>query len=360
MRKLVYLSVSILVLVGGLKISLSSKFYRDYIQERKYHQAQRDIASLDGAIHEYIRKHGTSPSATQSTSAEVANPERWQDPWGNEYEYSCPGNIHKTGYDLTCYGSDGAPGGQGFAKDITLGKDMVAPVKVVKRTSLLCRQCGRPMSEQEETVEVSYKEAEQYRLTNGQYRPMLASRKGPRICARCAREAKAREQVSNITRNLRIQFSSRPADESVMPGHRIYGVHLEIVNIGSKPVSIANWRFVLGPSNYLVPDLGPPGPLADVFVDRRQIRGLFEELVSTGIPLETDRGGKELNPVDSPYYTPDIIQLSSASSSVYVLPRILLNPQLKPGHDISLDGYLVINGVRNHIGSFTIHVKHPS
>jgi general secretion pathway protein G len=41
-----------------------------------------------------------------------------QDPWGNKYVYEVSGSS-VSGYKITCYGSDGAPGGSKMAADIT-------------------------------------------------------------------------------------------------------------------------------------------------------------------------------------------------------------------------------------------------
>jgi general secretion pathway protein G len=34
-----------------------------------------------------------------------------KDPWGNAYQYSCPGSHSKAGYDLFSFGADGHEGG---------------------------------------------------------------------------------------------------------------------------------------------------------------------------------------------------------------------------------------------------------
>lgn len=39
------------------------------------------------------------------------------DPWGMPYQYPNPG-TRSTGYDLLSFGSDGMPGGEGYAADI--------------------------------------------------------------------------------------------------------------------------------------------------------------------------------------------------------------------------------------------------
>ena len=40
-----------------------------------------------------------------------------KDPWGNNYQYRFPGEHGD--YDIVSYGSDGQPGGEGEARDIT-------------------------------------------------------------------------------------------------------------------------------------------------------------------------------------------------------------------------------------------------
>ena len=43
-----------------------------------------------------------------------------KDPWQNTYIFTTPSKNGGAGtYDITCYGSDGAPGGTGSGKDIT-------------------------------------------------------------------------------------------------------------------------------------------------------------------------------------------------------------------------------------------------
>ena len=41
------------------------------------------------------------------------------DPWGNPFKYVYPGVKNPSGFDILCYGSDGQPGGEGNAADIT-------------------------------------------------------------------------------------------------------------------------------------------------------------------------------------------------------------------------------------------------
>jgi general secretion pathway protein G len=40
------------------------------------------------------------------------------DPWGREYVYLAPGQVHTDSYDVKSYGADGQPGGDGENADI--------------------------------------------------------------------------------------------------------------------------------------------------------------------------------------------------------------------------------------------------
>jgi general secretion pathway protein G len=40
------------------------------------------------------------------------------DPWGNPYQYKCPGMHHTSSFDLWSRGADGADGGEGQGADI--------------------------------------------------------------------------------------------------------------------------------------------------------------------------------------------------------------------------------------------------
>ena len=84
------------------------------------------ISDLGGALDMYKLDMGNYPS---SLEALVQSPgdDRWngpylkknkipKDPWGNEYQYSFPGNNGD--YDLASLGADAATGGEGENKDV--------------------------------------------------------------------------------------------------------------------------------------------------------------------------------------------------------------------------------------------------
>jgi len=41
-----------------------------------------------------------------------------KDPWGNVYQYASPGSDGRD-YEITTYGRDGKPGGEGYDADIS-------------------------------------------------------------------------------------------------------------------------------------------------------------------------------------------------------------------------------------------------
>lgn len=99
--------------------------------DAKRAKAASDIATLSGLLQQYRMDTDTYPTTEQGLNALRVPPSgvnNWRgpyttkniptDPWGNEYVYVSPG---PNGQDflITSYGSDGAPGGDGDAADIT-------------------------------------------------------------------------------------------------------------------------------------------------------------------------------------------------------------------------------------------------
>lgn len=91
-------------------------------------QANKSIAKADinsniaMALKLYHLDNGKFPTTAQGLNALVTSPSgapNWngpyldtlpEDPWGGPYQYKCPGNVNKTGYDLYSLGSDGEEG----------------------------------------------------------------------------------------------------------------------------------------------------------------------------------------------------------------------------------------------------------
>lgn len=103
-------------------------------EEARRQKTLIQMESIDTALKLYKLDNGGYPTTEQGLQALVESPKtgvlprNWKeggylekgkvpkDAWGNEYVYLSPGNHGE--YDLTSYGADGEPGGEGKNKDI--------------------------------------------------------------------------------------------------------------------------------------------------------------------------------------------------------------------------------------------------
>lgn len=99
--------------------------------DAKRAKAATDISTLTGCLQQYRVDCDAYPTTEDSLSAlrvAPSNANGWRgpysqkelptDPWNNEYAYESPG-PNSSDFIVTSYGSDGAPGGDGDAADIT-------------------------------------------------------------------------------------------------------------------------------------------------------------------------------------------------------------------------------------------------
>ncbi|UCD91393.1 MAG: type II secretion system major pseudopilin GspG [Desulfobacterales bacterium] len=103
-------------------------------EEAKQLKAKIQIESLETALKLYKLDNGMYPDTEQGLQALIEQPEtgmlpkKWReggylekgklpkDPWKNDFVYLSPG-VHSD-FDITSYGADGVPGGDGNNEDI--------------------------------------------------------------------------------------------------------------------------------------------------------------------------------------------------------------------------------------------------
>jgi general secretion pathway protein G len=105
----------------------------DKVDVAKVKRAQSDIRAIETALDLYRLDNFKYPTTEQGLQALVKqpadasltnyNPNGYlkslpKDPWGNVYTYASPGADGRE-YDITTYGRDGKPGGEGFDADIS-------------------------------------------------------------------------------------------------------------------------------------------------------------------------------------------------------------------------------------------------
>jgi general secretion pathway protein G len=129
-RGFTLIELLVVIIVLGLLVGLVGPRLFGRVGQSKQAAARAQIELLGAALDQYRLDVGGYPNAGQGLDALQRNPNvpNWngpylkkavpKDPWGNAYKYRCcPGQNGE--YDLWSEGSDGAPGGEGEASDIT-------------------------------------------------------------------------------------------------------------------------------------------------------------------------------------------------------------------------------------------------
>ncbi|MBE6369866.1 MAG: type II secretion system protein GspG [Lentisphaerae bacterium] len=121
------LMVVIVILV--MLASFAAPMVFKHIKNARISTAKTQLKLLEQALNDYKLDTGKYPDGDEGLQAlmeNVSDNEKWdgpyikpavpKDPWGNDYNYVCPGEHGE--YDLYSFGADGAEGGEGENADI--------------------------------------------------------------------------------------------------------------------------------------------------------------------------------------------------------------------------------------------------
>jgi len=124
------LELLVVVAIIGLLVGYVAPRYFGQVSKSEVATAKAQIDALDKAIEQSRLDTGHYPSTEAGLAALVtkpANEPKWNgaylkkavplDPWNNAYVYKQPGE--RGDFDLTSYGKDGKPGGNGEDSDLT-------------------------------------------------------------------------------------------------------------------------------------------------------------------------------------------------------------------------------------------------
>jgi len=124
------LELLVVVAIIGLLVGYVAPRYFGQVSKSEVATAKAQIDALDKAMAQYRLDTGHYPSTEAGLAALVtkpANEPKWNgaylkkavplDPWNNAYVYKQPGE--RGDFDLTSYGKDGKPGGNGEDSDLT-------------------------------------------------------------------------------------------------------------------------------------------------------------------------------------------------------------------------------------------------
>lgn len=119
----------VMVIIGLLASYVGPKYFAQ-IGKSEVKTTRAQIDALGKAIDQFRLDVGRYPTTEEGLAAIVTKPAnlpKWDgpylaksvplDPWGNAYIYKSPGEHGD--YDLSSYGKDGRPGGDGENADIT-------------------------------------------------------------------------------------------------------------------------------------------------------------------------------------------------------------------------------------------------
>jgi general secretion pathway protein G len=124
----ILVAMAIMAILSGVMVLQ----FMDSTTEAKYQRLKSDFAVIDSAILQYHSNNFFLPSTEQGLPALVTKtnispipknyPQRGYlrklslDPWGNEYQYTYPGEFGE--YDVYSLGADGEAGGEGPGLDL--------------------------------------------------------------------------------------------------------------------------------------------------------------------------------------------------------------------------------------------------
>jgi len=129
------IEIMVVVIILGLLAALVLPKFLGQEEKAKVQVAKTQIRALEGALDAFKLDNGFYPTTDQGLDALITKPvvgripDKWRDggylkparipkdPWGKDYVYVSPGSEGRE-YEITSYGADGEPGGEGNNADI--------------------------------------------------------------------------------------------------------------------------------------------------------------------------------------------------------------------------------------------------
>lgn len=129
-RGFTLLELLVVMVIIGLLVGYVGPKYFSQIGKSEVKATRLQIDGFEKALEQYRIDTGHLPTSEQGLGALVAKPgnePKWQgpylkkqvpvDPWGGAYIYRMPGQHGD--FEITSFGKDGRPGGDGEAADIS-------------------------------------------------------------------------------------------------------------------------------------------------------------------------------------------------------------------------------------------------
>jgi len=118
--------VMIVIVIMGLLAGVVTVNVRGYLTRARRDTARSEIATIIKALDTFYAANSKYPTNDEGLAVLAGGDGENTDeallsgvpvdPWGNPYQYNCPGVNSQ--FDVICYGADGREGGQGADADI--------------------------------------------------------------------------------------------------------------------------------------------------------------------------------------------------------------------------------------------------
>ena len=122
------IEIVIVIVILVTLASIATPMYLNHVSKSNIGAAKTQIKNFESAIQQYKLDNKEYPNELKDL---IENPglDSWKkpylnisalpkDPWGNDYQYRCPGEGDGREFEVFSYGADGAPGGEGDDADI--------------------------------------------------------------------------------------------------------------------------------------------------------------------------------------------------------------------------------------------------
>jgi general secretion pathway protein G len=119
------IELMVVIVILGLLMAVVVPRLVSSTDDAKVAAAKTQIHSFRMALDMYKLKFGNYPKTSEGLDALINNGKQNllqedtipPDPWGNPYQYTCPGTQGHE-FEIVSFGEDGAKGGTGYAADI--------------------------------------------------------------------------------------------------------------------------------------------------------------------------------------------------------------------------------------------------
>ncbi len=125
------IEIMVVVIILGILAATILPQFIGTTHDAKVGTAKANIAELENALTRLYVNLDRYPTAEEGLKVLVDPPagdeKKWRgpyikllrtDPWGNPFQYRCPGIRHPSSFDIWSRGADGADGGEGEGADI--------------------------------------------------------------------------------------------------------------------------------------------------------------------------------------------------------------------------------------------------